>query len=402
MYMLQIDRVRPIESISLRNGLFWEHRQLSRPEMLCTPSIDHIDLFSADDESFRETLDKIGKRLTPCKTGFSLHYLFDAIRSREFLLLPLQLDDIWVTVIARIQQKQEQEFNQMGDFSADMKVTDLALVDPLPEGREARAALINSRLESIFPEGCIESALNLKVHNLGVPDIITDCTSNGHWQTGLIAYAVSREFIRRLKVLQHRQDRRDGTCGDQDFLWAPFEEQYNFDTYRQSLLAACAHQFIEGSGFKARLALEISGEDANYQRELLSGDRTNILANDEKWDIFQTKTHTHAIPIYYNPSRRNACRPPSVTVENEEDDNTAMSIPLHSPQVEVTEEERAATPNRSGAPTPDTLNRTQEPRSGDRPEENGDQRKRSRVDDDDEAVPSPKRAKQVENSGNDA
>ncbi|KAK5626674.1 hypothetical protein RRF57_002389 [Xylaria bambusicola] len=398
MYILQIDRVRPIEAISLRNGLFWEHRQLSRPEMLSTPAVDHIDLFSADEESFQETLEKIGKRIS--SDQLILHCLFGAIRSREFLLLPVQLGDIWNP------PKQEVELTQMVLY-ADMKVTDLALVDPLPEGREARQALINSRLESIFPEGCIESALDLKVRNFAVPDIVADNTSNCHWQTGLIAYAVSREFIRRLKVLQYRHDRGDGTCDDQDFLWAPFEEQHNFDTYRQNLLAACAHQCIEGSGFQARIALEVPSEDSNYQRELLGGNRPNILANDEKWNIFQTETHTHAIPIYSNDSS-NACEQPvdprdldptyplpaevKVKVEDEDGNDSAIQSLPPASEVDVTEEERAATPN--------TPNRPQEPRSGgSRPGEYAGMHKRSRAEDDNvEAAPSPKRVKQTEDA----
>ncbi|KAI1422752.1 hypothetical protein F5Y12DRAFT_786564 [Xylaria sp. FL1777] len=303
MYMLQMERTRPIEPLSMRNGLFWEHRQLVRQSVLSTPAVDHLDLFPNDEDLFQETLSKLRMQLCENEKLYRLHCLFDTIRSREFLLLPVQIDDNWITIITRIQRKGEVDLNQPLDNYTDMEITDIALIDPVPEGRESRERLIIGRLALVFREGCIDLAENLAHRNLAVADIDTTVTPDYRWQTGLIAYAISREFIRRIKVLQYRQDR--GECSssdDQEFLWAPFEEHYNFDFYRQCLMAACAYQAIEGSAYQARMALEVPSEDSNYHSELLGhgAGKTDYLAPDEKFDVFQSETHTHAIDIQSN------------------------------------------------------------------------------------------------------
>ncbi|KAF2967562.1 hypothetical protein GQX73_g5967 [Xylaria multiplex] len=280
MYMLQIERERPIESLSLNNGLFWEHRQLKNKMMVSTPAIDHLGLFSEEDDMFQETLRKIAK-FDYSPDGFRLHYLFSSLRSREFLVLPIQINTSWVTLIARFQQKEKAI---TGAQHFDMEITDIAVIDPIPP-QEAREKLILTRLRLVLAEGCIDWPADVNHRKIAVPEAESD------WQTGLISYAISREFLRRLKVLQFRQKHDGSVC--REFLWAPFEEHYNFDAYRQSLMSACAHQCIEGSAYQVRLALEVPSEDSNYHREKLccfKGER-NYLANDEKWDIFERNTH---------------------------------------------------------------------------------------------------------------
>ncbi|TGJ84669.1 hypothetical protein E0Z10_g4101 [Xylaria hypoxylon] len=323
MYMLQLERERPIESLSLRNGLFWERRQLENQFLVSTPAVDHLDLFPEEDEVFQDTLHKIGKRpidnlnlsqeevdsyqdtvntvfkkLVEKEDGFHLHYLFGAIRSREFLILPVDIKGYWITVIARFQRKKDLDGNQILTEYTDMEITDLAVVDPLPAKlRGTRRELVIDRLRGILAEGCID----FEHHNLQEIAVREIEAKSSKWQTGLIAYAISREFLRRLKVLQYRRE-NGGDAHDQEFLWAPFEEHYNFDAYRQGLMSACAHQCIEGSAYKIRLALEVPSEDSNYHREQLCrfGGNANYLAADEKWEIFQTQTHTHAIAVHYD------------------------------------------------------------------------------------------------------
>ncbi|KAI1357844.1 hypothetical protein F5Y08DRAFT_138049 [Xylaria arbuscula] len=299
MYMLQIDQTRPIETMSLRNGLYWEHRQLLDLSVLSTPGIDHLELFPIDNDEFLDTLARMGNRPTSCEGWISIHYFFNAIRSREFLVLPVQIDEVWITIIARFQRKANADVNKTSSSKsfADMEITDLAIVDPLVDGREERRTLVHSRFERLLIEGLIESSLNIKIRDFAVPNIGVNSSSQSCiFQTGLIAYAISREFIRRLKVLQYRQQSGSGNVC-KEFLWAPFEEDYNFSNYRQNLLAACAHQCVEGSGFKTRVALEVPSADSNYDRSLLGGNDTDILRNDEKWNVFQTETHTHVVGI---------------------------------------------------------------------------------------------------------
>lgn len=377
MYMLQMDRTRPIEALSLRNGLFWERRQLLDPEILCTPGIDHLELFPTDNDTFRETLIRMAKRPTENKQ-LSLHYLFGAIRSREFLLMPVQIKDVWITIIGRIQRKENVELDRSIDSHADMELTNIAFVDPLLEGREERHTLVLSRLEQILAQGCIESSLDIKIRNFAVPDIRDD---GSKWQTGLVAYAISREFIRRLKVLQHRQAREEETC--QDFLWAPFEEDYNFDAYRQNLLSACGHHCVEGSGYRSRIALEVPSEDSMYDRSLLGAD-DNILAADDKWSIFQSQTHTHIINPYVN----------AISEGRTPDTQPEATSPATSPRSN-------STPDRARAPVADMgpipigpIISECSPTPSTSGSESGS-RKRSCPDDEDEApeIPSPKRVK---------
>ncbi|KAI1148728.1 hypothetical protein F4825DRAFT_80851 [Nemania diffusa] len=299
MYMLQIERDRPIESLSLRNGLFWEQRQLVN-EMVSTPAVDHIDLFPHDEAVFQDTLLKIGKRPLvedvdddddddDYSGGLTLHYMFSKMRRREFLLLPVEIDGNWVTIIARMGRKSDLDSSNPEAY-VDREVTDLTIVDPMPQGREHRRDLVHRRLISILAEGCIELSAGVTMRNLAVGDIPSDFP-DCQWKSGLIAYAVSREFLRRLKTLQWRRDH--GSPSDTDeFLWAPFEEDYNFAAYRQNLMAACAYQCIEMSGYQVRMALEVPSEDSNYDPKNLRHVRSSPIESDEKWEVFQSPTHT--------------------------------------------------------------------------------------------------------------
>lgn len=293
MYMLQIKRGQPIEPLSMRNGIFWEHRQLIDPSILSTPAVDHIDLFPPEEATFKETIEKLAQKQDG-PGQLLLHYLFDNIRLREFLLLPIEIGGNWVTIIARIERRAENSMNFTPGFDKhyDREVTDLAVVDPLPSNRDDRKCMIWSRLTAILAEGCIEIPQNVSVRDVTVLNVDEDDISNVRWMTGLVAYAVSREFIRRLKALQWRRHFNRGTV-DREFLWAPFEEHYNFDAYRQNLTSACAHQCVEKSEYQVRLALEVPSEDSGYEPEDLADPvALEDKLEDEKWDVFQTPTHS--------------------------------------------------------------------------------------------------------------
>ncbi|KAI0449863.1 hypothetical protein F5B21DRAFT_493082 [Xylaria acuta] len=313
MYMLQISRDRPIDSLSLRNGLFWEHRQLEDESIVSTPALDHIDLFPVDDESFQDTIRKIGKQPSDNNGGFLLHYLFEKIRSREFLLLPIEICGEWVTIITRMRREP-----QLSNLQIEREVTDLAIVDPQPSGREFRRELITRRLPSILAEGFIQLSTEATVRDLIVPDLTSE--SSSHWQSGLVAYTISHEFLRRLKTLQFRRTRA-GNSSDEDFLWAAFEEQYNFDAYRQNLISACAHQTIEKSAYRVRLALEVPSDDSNYQpSHLRQVGKEGQSDCDEKWEIFQSPTHTTTVDIGTGPD--NYSRSPSSSGARDLEDET--------------------------------------------------------------------------------
>ncbi|KAJ8133265.1 hypothetical protein O1611_g353 [Lasiodiplodia mahajangana] len=316
MYMLQIERERPIEALSIRNGLFWEQRQLVNDEMISTPAVDHIDLFPEDDALFHETIRKIGKQFMDDKT-FAFHYLFSKMRMREFLILPIEINGYWATVIAQMRAKSGDTLEMGLVEDLDREVTSLAIIDPAPKGREYRRTLITTRLTSILREGCIELS-DTSTANRAVA--VLDVEDDQEWKTGLVAYAISREFLRRLKTLQWRRSNGVST-NEEDLLWAPFEEDYNFDAYRQSLMAACAYQCIEMSGYQVRLALEVPSEDSNYKPGSLSHIKSgSFFKQDEKWEVFQSPTHTFIAQLGVKP-RRNP--PPS----------PGFNLPMMSPDL---------------------------------------------------------------------
>ncbi|KAI1199851.1 hypothetical protein F5X97DRAFT_295620 [Nemania serpens] len=336
MYMLQIERQRPIESLSLRNGIFWEQRQLVDDEMISTPAIDHIDLFPREDDQFQDTLDKLGKQWVGGPWGYSLHYIFSKMRTREFLLLPVEIGGYWVTVIARMRQRPEAtvlpaDFDwESGSVEyADREVTDLAIVDPIQMERESRRDLIRGRLAPILAEGCIEMSTEVTVRDIVVPDI-DDFPYL--WRTGVVAYAISREFLRRLKTLQWR---RDQGVTDSEFLWAPFEEHYNFDAYRQSLMSACAHQCIEMSGFQVRMALDVPSEDSNYHLRQLSHIKDDsFFKRDEKWEVFQSPTHTFYMSVGKPPGVDSPDFGPSLDDESQAQPESPQFSPFEEMELE--------------------------------------------------------------------
>jgi hypothetical protein len=310
MYMLQIRRDRPIDALSLRNGIFWEHRQLADQGVVSTPAADHLDLFSSDEESFEDTLKKIGKQVESPRQ-LLLHYLFEGMREREFLILPVVIDGAWVTVIARIRPKTSPKIDAEGGRTyVDREVTDFAIVDPVVDDRAGhRREFVSERLASILNEGCIHLSPEANLHNIGLASV------EHSWQTGLVAYAISREFLRRLKTLIWRRARSDNA--DEAELWADFEEDYNFDAYRQCLMSSCAHQCIEKSGYRIRLALEVPSDESEYQHDLIRRQKAAGDLPDEKWDFFEEETHTHAVQILVDlpdptdPPTSSQCSPAS-------------------------------------------------------------------------------------------
>ncbi|KAI1818645.1 hypothetical protein GGS20DRAFT_197216 [Poronia punctata] len=287
MYMLQIRRDSPVSFLSIRNAIFWEHRQLPEQDIVSTPAVDHLDLFPYDDAAFRETMHK----LAPVRHGsvggnfvWSLHYVYETIRNREFLLLPVEVGGCWVTIVARIRPQEPVP----GYPWQDREATDVAIIDPLEEDWEVRGNLIRAKLQDIFNYGFIKTGQETTYRRIGL------APAHDMWETGLIAFAVSREFLRRMRVLSFR---RDCFISGEEFLWADFEEKHNLDAYRQMLLSACAHQCIETSGHQLRLAIEVPSDGSNYHPDHLARPSARNDLPDEKWDVFQSATHTTNIEI---------------------------------------------------------------------------------------------------------
>ncbi|CAJ2503405.1 Uu.00g107990.m01.CDS01 [Anthostomella pinea] len=234
MYTLQIPRDRPIDPFSIRNALFWEHRHLANQRVISTPSADHLNFWSSDHAQFVETLQKVCRQVPEDRGSIRMHYFFEGIREREFLLWPVKIGNVYVTIFLRIQDKEN--LASRGDGLPhypreyiNREVTDIVIVDPLPAGRGERRAMILHRLDYILLEACIDISADHNIHNFRTRDV------EDEWETGLIAYAISRELMRRLRVVLWRREflRRD----HYDLLWVAFEEHYDIDGYREGLMA---------------------------------------------------------------------------------------------------------------------------------------------------------------------
>ncbi|RYP39209.1 hypothetical protein DL767_002317 [Monosporascus sp. MG133] len=284
MYMLQINRDRQVEPLSLHNALFWEHRQMSYPQIVSTPAliweqqqdfndqkittgiVYAVPFFSTNESTWKTTYKTIEMQSSPTSSTREIHEFFANIRDREFTIWPVFLDGgFWVTVIMRVETMDTPEV-QPGtptNFYFDRRVANLAIVDPVQEGHEEQLALFYKRLKFLLRQGCV-----LLSEDSLTPTLACDPVDY-EWETGYVSYAVSREFIRRLKVLTHRRgqtDVPDERCSDAEryLLWSPFEESHRINSYRESLMSACSNYVIELSGYRIRSALEVPSSAANH------------------------------------------------------------------------------------------------------------------------------------------
>ncbi|RYP48287.1 hypothetical protein DL768_005797 [Monosporascus sp. mg162] len=100
MYMLQINRDRQVEPLSLHNALFWEHRQMSYPQIVSTPAliweqqqdfndqkittgiVYAIPFFSTSKPTWKTTYNKIEMHTSPTSSTLEIHEFFANIRDR--------------------------------------------------------------------------------------------------------------------------------------------------------------------------------------------------------------------------------------------------------------------------------------------------------------------------------
>ncbi|KAI2464401.1 hypothetical protein F4781DRAFT_413273 [Annulohypoxylon bovei var. microspora] len=289
MYQLQVSRTRRVSSKSLMAALFWEHRHLSEQMIVSTPSVDEeleFNLFSVVDASFETGLDTIRKSFSDDYANIQMHPMFGPMRDRPYTVWPILMDGVWVTIILEVSPMEMVAPGCQVYF--DRQVTKFTVIDPLYEGQDARRALLEQRLPEILEEGCIQllpAAMTASFLRFGIQE---------NWATGLVAYAVSREFLRRLRVLLYRKEAKAGEL-QLNFLWSEFEEHYDFDAYRQLLMAACANQTIEKSGFAVRLALEVPSEKSDHNPSALKHD--NFCLPDEAYKRTKHSTRNVIVEI---------------------------------------------------------------------------------------------------------
>ncbi|KAH9905152.1 hypothetical protein F4778DRAFT_728880 [Xylariomycetidae sp. FL2044] len=273
-HLLQLRRDREVAKTAMRVGLFWEHKQLKDQLIVSTPAhLDSLTFFSHLAEERREALAKTKRVISRDFKTVKMHSFFAGLREREFTVLPVEIEDAWVTIVLRVRAKTPITASAPGPDKRgeylDRELTDFAICDPLEEGRSGRAKRIRDVLPMMLRQGSIEASMtSANDHGNLTP---FNVTQNARWETGYVAFAFAREFLRRLKVLLFRRTHPSSDAdADTYFLWKPFEEHYTIDGYRQGLMAACLHQCIEKSNYQVRIALEVPSEKAAYSPSSLS------------------------------------------------------------------------------------------------------------------------------------
>ncbi|KAK7750137.1 hypothetical protein SLS62_007886 [Diatrype stigma] len=343
MYALQINRNREVEPLSLHNAIFWEHRQLSDLTIVSTPALiweqqqqlnelkittgilHTVPFFALNKEAWKASLRQVLKQSSNASSDVEIHHLFANIRDREFTIWPVLVDGFWITIIMRVEVLDPPEFvrGPTSSFYFDRRVDKLAIIDPVYEKGEERRELVFKRLRNLLRQGCVllpeESLINT---------FRGDQVESG-WETGYISYAISREFLRRLKVLiyrrQHEASGEPDSEAERKLLWTAFEETPSINGYREALMSACSNYVIELSGYRIRSALEVPSAAAGHSAESLrpataAGESSETV--DEKINIGD-QTHRFVLrmnlPEGYDEREPSIDSRPEVNLKEEEE-----------------------------------------------------------------------------------
>ncbi|KAI1472627.1 uncharacterized protein F4812DRAFT_19715 [Daldinia caldariorum] len=260
-YRLQTARDEPITVASMYTALFWEARNFRNSSTVFIPAItEEFKLFAEEDEVFDASRAVIRKKASENIRDTEFHPLLKSIRDSKFTLWPvrLPLEDIWVTIALQLGGISEGSKGSQGSpLHYDREVVACAIIDPYPSARDDRRNFVKKRLAEILGEGCIRFNDGVVMGTFTTEDI------SKLWETGHVAYAICREFIRRLNVLKYQED-----CGHSvstSLLWSPFEQHHDVDSYRESIMAACAHRTIQNSNYLVRMALEVPSKKSNHE-----------------------------------------------------------------------------------------------------------------------------------------
>ncbi|KAI8962592.1 hypothetical protein F5Y11DRAFT_322098 [Daldinia sp. FL1419] len=303
VYQLQVARDRPIYPASIYTAMFWEARHYRKSSTIFTPAVyDTLPLFEEEEGgNARRAMATVTKKTTTDTDEIKYHPLLESIRDSQFTLWPVHIpsENIWVTIILQIQAIPE---NVRGDTSFDREVVACAIIDPFPEERDERRENVKGKLSKVLDGGYIRFPEHAMIETFTTEDI------EESWETGYVAYALCREFIRRMNVLKFREDR--GHVVNPDLLWAGFEEHHDIDSYRELMMAACANRTIRKSGYRVRMALEVPSEKGNHNRDLLD-------------------PHVDDLPDQWFPeSKKKARKTPAPPPQVDQEANAAVAIPV--------------------------------------------------------------------------
>ncbi|KAI1500384.1 hypothetical protein F5X99DRAFT_237853 [Biscogniauxia marginata] len=269
MESIQAARDAPVDQHSLAAAVFFEHRTLSVMPIVSTPFVTHLGLFSRDDDVHNAALDRIERKfdITHGIHTVTQHPMYHGICGREFSIFHVPVDDGYAVVVARIRtiDPQNMAYDPAIRLLYFREVTDIAIIDPRTGPNTLnRRALIMDSIMGIFEEGSIRLAQDIVSHAVDVPR----CGDNPNL-TGYYAFGITRELIRRLRVVIKRRMNAHqfpvtGLVNQQNpaFFWDDIHEDWTVDMLRQAILGCDALRAIQISNFEAYLALVVPSEAA--------------------------------------------------------------------------------------------------------------------------------------------
>ena len=274
---------------ALRLAVWNEHRQLPSIDMLSTPAADSLDLFTRDEDAATRTLDGL-RPIYGQNRRVTLHPLFSWIVDREFTLWNVAVDGRFVTVFFRIQSVPHRgnfNFPAEGEFPVDgngdpvdinhvyREVTDIVIIDPMDEPEDIlveRFIFVRARIQAILERGSIEFPLAVEEQFIGQTTLCTQAAHSGYW-----AWGISRELIRRLKVVgqQRRPGPPAGILGTENppILWQDIDFAFTMtiDELRESLIAGVACRARAMSNYRLFIGLLAPGTNSTYDHTVVMG-----------------------------------------------------------------------------------------------------------------------------------
>ena len=274
---------------ALRLAVWNEHRQLPSIDMLSTPAADSLDLFTRDEDAATRALDGL-RPIYGQNRRVTLHPLFSWIVDREFTLWNIAVDGRFVTVFFRIQSVPHRgnfNFPAEGEFPVDgngdpvdinhvyREVTDIVIIDPMDEPEDIlveRFIFVRARIQAILERGSIEFPLAVEEQFIGQTTLCTQAAHSGYW-----AWGISRELIRRLKVVgqQRRPGPPAGILGTENppILWQDIDFAFTMtiDELRESLIAGVACRARAMSNYRLFIGLLAPGTNSTYDHTVVMG-----------------------------------------------------------------------------------------------------------------------------------
>ncbi|KAI0024575.1 hypothetical protein F4780DRAFT_543435 [Xylariomycetidae sp. FL0641] len=258
--MLQVSRDDVLDHRSLSNAVFRVHRTLQDPQMLATPFVPRLSLFTREEEERLQALNALERDFHPHRI---LHHpVFQSVSQREFAIFNIVVDGGHIVVLTRLRSR-HRHYDPAGREFFFRRVTDIAILDPrgnVDNANERRHFLAHA-LRDFLRQGSIELPPATTVHNMEVPECGNNLNLTGYW-----CFGITCELIRRLNIIATGRIRQgyDATAlrdaPDPAGLWADIHETWSVDTLRENMLASASLRAIQQSDYHLYIGLVVPSD----------------------------------------------------------------------------------------------------------------------------------------------